>query len=231
MKPEEERKVIPAGQNREEQEQVVWWRAEERTHWERVQQRRAKALGELEEGTKREWSALYGRQEREQERQGQDCRGVLGRLRQWRATGSGLREIGGALRGSSEVLKRFREELEQRQRRERVSLGKVHSEAVRGIERKEGKAYRSGLEGSQERAWAAADGRTVYYNPSIDEYRLSRLVWEERMEQARELYGEGAYERMKRAEERASRPMLPSHSPSREGPERSGPERDYGPSR
>ena len=112
----------------------------------------------------------------------------------------------GALRGSSEVLERFREKLEQRQRRERVSLGKVHSEAVRGIERKEGEAYRSGLEGSQERAWAAADGRTVYYNPSIDGYRLSRLVWEERMEQARELHGEGAYERMKRAEERARPP-------------------------
>ena len=232
MNPEEERKVIPAGQNREEQEQVVWWRAEERTHWERFQQRRAKALGgELEERTKREWSALYGRQERERERQGKDCRGVLGRLRQWRATGSGLREIGGALRGSSEVLERFREELEQRQRRERVSLGKVHSEAVRGIERKEGEAYRSGLEGSQERAWAAADGRTVYYNPSIDGYRLSRLVWEERMEQARELYGEGAYERMKQAEERASRPMLPSKYPSREAQERSRLERDYGPSR
>ena len=102
---------------------------------------------------------------------------------------------------------------------------------MRGIERKEGEAYRSGLEGSQERAWAAADGRTVYYNPSIDGYRLSRLVWEERMEQARELYGEGAYERMKRAEERASRPMLPSQYPSREGLERSGPERDDGPSR
>ena len=130
------------------------------------------------------------------------------------------------------MLERFREELEQRQRRERVSLGKVHSEAVRGIERKEGEAYRSGLEGSQERAWAAADGRTVYYNPSIDGYRLSRLVWEERMEQARELYGEGAYERMKRAEERASRPMLPSQYPSREAQERSRLERDWdGPSR
>ena len=74
---------------------MVWWRAEERTHWERFQQRRAKALGGLEERTKREWSALYGRQERERERQGKDCRGVLGRLRQWRSAGSGLREIGG----------------------------------------------------------------------------------------------------------------------------------------
>ena len=139
--------------------------------------------------------------------------------------------MAGAMRGRTEVLGRFSAELGQRQRRERVSVGKVHSEAVRRIERKAGEAYRSGLEGSQERAREAADGRTVYYNPSIDGYRLSRLVWEERIEQARELYGEGAYERMKRAEERASRPMLPSQYPSREGPERSGPERDYGPSR
>ena len=47
-------------------------------------------------------------------------------------------------------------ELEGRQRRERVVLGKAHSEAVREIERKEGEAYRSGMEGSEERAWRAA---------------------------------------------------------------------------
>ena len=39
---------------------------EERTRWKRLQRQRAKALGELEGRTKREWSALYGRQEREQ---------------------------------------------------------------------------------------------------------------------------------------------------------------------
>ena len=151
--------------------------------------------------------------------------------------GSGL-ALGGALRGRTEVLGRFRAELEGRYRWERVVLGKAHSEAVRGIERKEGEAYRSGMEGSKERAWEAArtDGRSVHYDPSIDWYTLNRRVWEERMEQVREIDGEQAYEKMRRAVERARQPLTPSHVPSRSGsersgPERGGPERDYGPSR
>ena len=55
------------------------------------------------------------------------------------------------------VLGRFRAELEHRQRWERVSLGKAHSEAVRGIEREAEAAYRNGMEGSQERAVLAAE--------------------------------------------------------------------------
>ena len=51
-------------------------------------------------------------------------------------------------------------ELGGRQRRERVSLGKAHSEAVRGIERKEGAAYRSGLEGSED-VGGGEDGRAL----------------------------------------------------------------------
>ena len=117
-------------------------------------------------------------------------------------------------------------------------LGKAHSEAVREIERKEGEAYRSGMEGSEERAWRAArtDGRSTIYDPSFD--RSARgSVWEERMELVRELDGEEAYEKMCRALERASQPVEPlSHVPSRSGPERNGPkrggpERDFGPSR
>ena len=107
---------------------------------------RRKALGALERRTRREWSALYGRQERQREQLAKDCRGVLGRFRLWRELGGGLREIGGA-RG--------------RQRRERVSLGKAHSEAVRGIERKEGAAYRSGLEGSED-VGGGEDGRAAH---------------------------------------------------------------------
>ena len=67
------------------------------------------------------------------------------------------------------------------------------------------------------------------------------------MEQVREIDGEQAYEKMRRAiekasqekamrVERASQPVRTSQVPSRKGPERrgperSGPERDYGPSR
>ena len=109
------------------------------------------------------------------------------------------RALGSAIRGRTEVLRRFRAELEGRQRRERIVLGKAHSEAVREIERKEGETYRNGMEGSKERAWRAArtNGRSTVYNLPIDRYsRLS--VWEERMELVRELDGEQAYEKMRR---------------------------------
>ena len=82
---------------------------------------------------------------------------------------------------------------------------------------------------------AASDSPTTVYNLPIDRYsRLS--VWEERLEQVREIDGEQAYEKMRRAVERASQPLTPSQVSSREGPERSGPkrggpERDFGPSR
>ena len=162
----------------------------------------------------------------QREQLAKDCRGVLGRLRLWRELGGGVREIGGAIRGRREVLEGFRAELEGRHRWERIVLGKAHSEAVRGIERKAGEAYRGGMEGSEERAREAArtDGRSTLYDPSIDRSERGS-VWEERMELVRELDGEEAYEKMLRAVERASQPP-PSHVPSR-----SGPERDFGPSR
>ena len=169
---------------------MAWQRAEERTHWERLQRRRQKALGEMERRTKREWSALYGRQARQRE---------------------------------------------QRQRHELVLLGKEHSAAVRGIERKEGKAYRSGLEGSEKRAVAAArtNGFAEGYNPHIDWANRSHWVWEERLEQVREVDGERAYERMRGTLEQAKQPLSSSPFPSHEGPQRPGPERDFdfGPSR
>ena len=50
---------------------------------------------------------------------------------------------------------------------ERIVWGKAHSEAVRRIERKAGEAYRSGMEGSEERAREAArtNGRSAHYDP------------------------------------------------------------------
>ena len=231
--------LLPAEQNGGERERVAWQRAEERTHWSRYQRQRGKALGELEGRSKREWSALYGRQERQREQLAKDCRGVLGRLRAWRELGGGVREIGGAIRGCAEVLGRFRAELEDRLRWERVSLGKAHSEAVRGIESKAGEVYRCGMEGSEERAREAArmDGFSLRYrHRDVDWYRLKRSVSEERMEQVREIDGEQAYEKMMRAVEKASQEKAmqverarqverSSQLPARKRPERSGPER------
>ena len=118
-----------------------------------------------------------------------------------------MREIGGAIRGDKEVLGRFRAELEDRLRWQRVSLGKEHSEAVRGIESKAGEFYREGLEGSEKRAREAArsDGLSVRYGWRRDEfYTLKHSMLEERLEQVREIDGELAYEKMRRAVEKAS---------------------------
>ena len=250
----EQREAILAGRDGwggPERERVAWQRAEERTHWARFEQERGKALGELERRSKREWSALYGRQERQREQLAKDCRGVLGRFKLWRELGGGVREIGGAIRGQTEVLGRFRAELEDRLRRERVSLGKAHSEAVRGIESKAGEFYRGGMEGSEKRAREAArsDGLLLSCYRRPDEfYRLKYSMLEERLEQVREIDGALAYEKMMRAMEKASQEKarqkverarqversskLPVRKrPERREPERGGPERDYGPSR
>ena len=226
---------------------MAWQRAEERTQWERLQRWRGKALGELERRSKRSWSELYGRQERQREQLAKDCRGVLGRFRAWRELGGKLREIGRAIRGRTEVLGRFRSELEDRLRWERISLGKAHSEAVRGIESKAGEFYRGGMEGSEKRAREAArsDGLLLDSYRRPDEfYRLKYSMLEERLEQVREIDGEQAYEKMRRAVEKASQEKarqarqversskLPARKrPERREPERGGPERDFGPSR
>ena len=163
--------------------------------------------------------------------------GAGGCFRLWRELGGGVREIGGA-------------ELEDRLRWERVLLEKAHFEAVRGIEREAGAAYRDGMKGSQERAELAArtGGMSAHYDPPVDWYRLKHSMLEERMEQVREIDGEQAYEKMRRAVEKASQverasqvekasqPLQPSQyrsrdRPERGGPERGGPERDFGPSR
>ena len=260
MSPQREpREAIPAGRDGwggPERERVAWQRAEERAHWEQLQRRRGKALGELEKRSKREWSALYGRHQRQREQLAKDCRGVLGRFRLWRELGGGVREIGGAIWGRTEVLGRFRAELEDRLRWERVSLGKTHSEAVRGIESKAGEFYRGGMEGSEKRAREAAnswrkmegsekrareaarsDGLLLDSYRRPDEfYRLKYSMLEERLEQVREIDGEQAYEKMRRAVEKASQEKASQEKArqverSSKLPVRKRPERDFGPSR
>ena len=264
MSPQREpRETIPAQREGPERERVAWHRAEERMHWERIQQWREKDLGKLERRSKWEWSELYGRQERQRQQLAKDCHGVLGRFRAWRVLGrfrawrelgGKLREIGGTIRGRTEVLGRFRAELEGRQRLERISLGKAHSEAVRKIESLAGEVYRSGMEGAEGRAREATrrDPLAVYdrYRGG-DRGRIKRSASEERMEQVREFDGEQAYEKMMRAMEEARQEKArqaeraraverarlewarqeTARSRERRGPERGGPERDSGPSR
>ena len=109
-----------------------------------------------------------------------------------------------------------------------------------------------GLEGSEKRAQEAArsNGISVRYGWRRDEfYTLKYSMLEERLEQVREIDGELAYEKMRRAVEKASqekarqarqverarlegdRQETARQSRDRRGPERGGPERDFGPSR
>ena len=84
-------------------------------------------------------------------------------------------------------------------------------------------------------------GRTDSYRRPDEFYRLKYSMLEERLEQEREIDGEQAYEKMRRAVEKASQEKarqversskLPARKkPERRGPERGGPERDFGPSR
>ena len=119
-------------------------------------------------------------------------------------------------------LGRFRAELEDRLRWERVSLGKAHSEAVRGIESKAGEFYREGLDGSEKRAREAArsDGLLLSYGSRpVDWYRINELkhsVLEEQLEQVREIDGEQAYEKMRRAMEKASQEKASQEKASQE---------------
>ena len=89
---------------------------------------------------------------------------------------------------------------------------------------------------------ARSDGISVRYGWRRDEfYTLKDSMLEERLEQVREIDGELAYEKMRRAVEKASqekarqveRARLEWDRQSRERrePERGGPERDFGPSR
>ena len=152
------------------------------------------------------------------------------------------------------MLGRFRAELDTRQRLERISLGKAHSEAVREIESLAGKVYRSGMEGAEGRAREATrrDPLAVYNRYRGGDWdRLKRSASEERMEQVREFDGEQAYEKMMQTMEEARQEKArqaeraraverarlewarqeTARSRERRGPERSGPERDFGPSR
>ena len=152
------------------------------------------------------------------------------------------------------MLGRFRAELENRQRLERISLGKAHSEAVRKIESLAGEVYRGDMEGAEGRAREATrrDPLAVYNRyRGGDRDRLKRSASEERMEQVREFDGEQAYEKKMRAMEEARQEKArqaeraraverarlewarqeTARSRERRGPERGGPERDSGPSR
>ena len=227
LNPEREpRQTIPPGRSGWEQRTVSWQRGEERLRWERMQGGRGERLRDLERRTGRGWAELYGRQDQQREqlaKDGRGVRGVVGRWRRWRQEGG---ELGEALRGSPPALECWREDLDQRQRRERAQLARGQYGEVREIEREAGEAYRCGLEGFEERAEAAAGqgwGGERHY-PDVDQDRLRTLVPGELLQQVREVEGEAAAQAMHRQwrGEDTIQPRPPSPDRLQPGPDRGG---------
>ena len=216
--------------------QVAWWRAEERTHWERGSKEREQAVGELEPRQRQDWREVYQHHQEQRDKQAKSCRSVWGRLRTWNAEGRRGSELGGAIRGSVEVLERWERSLEQRQQQDRVRVAQGHTAAVREIEHRIGKEYRGELQGADERARFAARTRGFGhgYNYKVDELRGHRWVDREEVEQRRELYGGPTYEQvLKERAEQSARIKQSIREQARERPrepERSR-DRDDGPSR
>ena len=163
----EQREAIPAGRDGwggPERERVAWQRAEERGDWEQLQRRRGKALGELEKRSKREWSALYGRHQRQREQLSKDCRGVLGRFRAMAGAGRrsardrrgdpGTNGSAGTLPGGVGGPAT-------------LGAGFVGENAFRSgagdREQGRGEFYRGGMEGSEKRAREAARSDGSYW--------------------------------------------------------------------
>ena len=231
------REAIPDGRHSwEQQEGVIWRRAEERMHWERVQSQRKAALVKLGRRSGKKWAELYVQQRQQREQLAADGRGVFGRLRRWRQGGR-IRELGAAIGGKKELLRRWQEELEKQHRQVRVTMGKAHGAEARGIEEAGGAAYRRRMEGSEERAEVAVlagrwkEGGDRYRHGVTDtERRVEWLASEVRLEQVRKVEGEVAYQEQKRDRDKAWDPERWTHSP-RPSPDQlrpRGPERDIG---
>ena len=105
---------------------------------------RASRAGErtpLDAAQRREWAALYARQEDERDRLDWDCRSLRGRVQRWRTTERPWSDLGGVIRGKAVVLDRWRHDLERDQRQERAALGREHGAQALDVDRRAQRTY------------------------------------------------------------------------------------------
>ncbi|MDE0359007.1 MAG: relaxase/mobilization nuclease domain-containing protein [Gammaproteobacteria bacterium] len=138
---------------REDRVDMEAWRHGEADAWETVSDGREYSLRHLETRARKEWAELQRRQEEMRQRLDRESRTVLGRLRIWRLDRS-LRELAGAIRGRTDLVEGWREDLDRYHKGERAELGKVHGERAREIERGWRKFYRNRLVEAERRAWS-----------------------------------------------------------------------------
>ena len=170
---------------------MAWLRWQEDSMWRTWQERK---LGELERRCGREWSEVYARQDQGRARLAETWRGRWGRLRMWREARKPLREFTAHLRGRPEALRRWREDLEQQYRRERVKLAQLHHKAAGEIARPAGERYRESLRLPEK--WAAERVELALRHPDMTEQMAESVL-----AQAREVGGEPEYQRQRREQE------------------------------
>ena len=110
-------------------------RVDEQRKWQTVRASRDDARAPLDEKQRREWSALYSRQEDERDRLDVDSRSLRGRVERWRTNEQPWRDLGGVIRGKAGVLDEWRHDLAQHQRQERAALGRAHGAQALELDR------------------------------------------------------------------------------------------------
>ena len=111
-------------------------RVDEQRKWQTVRARRDEARAPLDETQRREWAALYARQEDERDRLDWDARSLRGRVERWRTSRGFWSDLGGVIRGKAFVLDRWRHDLERDQREDRAALGHEHSAQALEVDRR-----------------------------------------------------------------------------------------------
>ena len=116
-------------------------RVDEQRKWQTVRARRDEARAPLDETQRREWAALYARQEDERDRLDWDARSPRGRVERWRTSRGFWSDLGGVIRGKAFVLDRWRHDLERDQREDRAALGREHSAQALEVDRRAQRTY------------------------------------------------------------------------------------------
>ena len=137
---------IADGRSALEMAGVAVRRVDEQRKWETVRERRDDARASLDPAQRREWAALYVRQEDERDRLDWDGQSLRDRVQRWRTDGHPWSDLRGVIRWTPAVLDRWRHDLEHHQRQERAALGREHGAQAREVDRRAQYAYERAMD-------------------------------------------------------------------------------------
>ena len=217
--------------------QVAWWRAEERTHWEKGLKEREQAVGELETRQRQDWREVYQYHQEQRDSQTKACRSVWGRLKTWSAEGRRLSEAGASIDRKDRrrgALEDGSGETPPDVAGQACQVPHAGAPGDRTEDRNDLPRFvaGSGRTGAMWRAGPTGGASAMAITHEVDSLRGREWVDREKIEQRRELYDGPTYEQvLKDRAERSARIEQSIRQEARERPrepERSR-ERDDGP--